>query len=171
MRRHLLTIMERSPLVAIIAHARLSSACLREGGFKDPTFHSLLVSDPRRKPGKLLSSTAARATSSRGSTAGVDRQSPVRGSGGFEKNKQPKTADPKEGRKKRQRFLISVHHRTLPECTGIRLRCAGSEESPENWPSFSSFQSQIPLSLSLPRRAAAPPKDAFQAAQTKVHEN
>lgn len=58
-RRHLLTIMERSLLFAIIAHARVSSACCQSAwraDFKEATFHSGAPSvgvRPRQKQGNF----------------------------------------------------------------------------------------------------------------------
>lgn len=104
-RRHLLTIMERSPLFAIIAHARVSSAFLPvcvAGGFQRPNFSLAVGVRPRRNRGNFCA---------RQLPAQLPPEAPPRewvGGRRFGVWGILKKNNPKERRKKRQRFVITA---------------------------------------------------------------
>lgn len=107
-RRHLLTIMERSPLFAIIARARGSSAfspLCAAGGFQRPNFSlasPLLVSDPGGNGGTSVPDSCLRNFLQR---LRRGRGSAVAGSGFGDLTKN--NCRPKERKEKRQRFFQS----------------------------------------------------------------
>lgn len=144
--------MERSPLLAIIAHARLSSAFRREGFSKTQLFPrcwcqtptatgktSVLHSCPRNFLQRLH----------RGSGSAVVGS----GFGDLKKQQQPKTVDPKERKKKRQRFF---NQRPSPDPPQVE---SGSDVQDQKSP-LKTGQPSPPsrvrsLSLSLPASASS----------------
>lgn len=157
-RRHLLTIMERSPLFAIIAHARVSSACCQSAwraDFKEATFHfgvPLLVSDRDRNretslPESCLRNFTQRFHGGSGLAAGFGIWGKKKKR---KKEKKRKKLYTDINRPKKESKTPNFNHHpwlhllTPPsQCREILLRCAGSERSLGNWPTFSSFQPQL----------------------------